>query len=145
VQPTTPGMLIDGVFVPASNSCGSQTHAAAKHPEMPSLAPPTLEDPPQPPAKPRRRDSTPHATAEQVLQAANSVAYLPEDSELLVPDTPQKKMQKVQHGDHTDSASKWLDLQSRQDHADKLYKLLWVCTSPSLLMCFVVVTQMNKL
>ena len=64
MQPTTPGMLIDGVFVPASNNHGvaSNKDGAAKHPELPALSPPDLGDP----AAPSSDDGTPLATAEDL-------------------------------------------------------------------------------
>lgn len=128
MQPTTPGMLIDGVFVPASNChrVASIKGGAQRHPDLPPVSPPFLE----PPTAPYPDSSMPPATAEDILKAANAVAFLPEDSDLLVKDTGKKiglssagKARKI-------ARSKWREAQMRQYHADKLYQLMRVRTTP---------------
>lgn len=120
VQPSTPGMLIDGVFIPATNRDGVTT---VKHPELPSIFPPALS--PQATLSPE--DQAHSATAEDILRAANAVAFLPASSQLLVKDTTEKM-------DEVGKLHKWQDLQVQQHHADKLYQLMRVrITSPTML------------
>jgi hypothetical protein len=115
-------MLIDGVFVPSSNSHGvGAKHNAAKHRELPSMPPPTLT----PPATTSPDDAVPLATAEEVLKAANAVSFLPQSSELVAAGTAQK----MGNGDRAANVERWQHLQEQQHHADKLYNLMRVCIS----------------
>lgn len=110
-------MLIDGVFVPATSNRG----VLSKQDTLPHLEVPPTVSPPSP-----SEALTSRATAEDILDAANAVAYLPPDSSLL-PHTEMKMEQ-----ESVERARRLHDMQVRQSHADKLYSLMRVRVMPQL-------------